>query len=791
MPGVRRSGVRARLHTRPMPARHRRWALLAVAAIACLAGPTSAGAFDTGPHADLTRDALTSEGFGRAAADVGMVDNWFVDYYTNPDKNPYSGHASALIGVTRLGLARENWLQQWVSGARHMHFDSELHDLDHPNLSTTAGVEKEWQRLMYLTRTWARYAGRNNDPLRLMAVMGISLHAVQDFYSHSNWVELLVATPGRGGPALASRGYGDAPTWFDIPPDVRKTLQIYTGVKGIPRGHGHWASDDNRSLFSGLNKDWPGRPRYQQAYVTAYFASRQWIRAIHDWLGNEPLWRRAQALANTAALRHDVVGAEQISKHSGHWQGGGEPCVPFSCGDRTGDAGSVVSLRLAIGAFHDRGPSAYRRAFNELIGAFAMYPPEATGLGDLPSSRPYQLTTRFVKLEVTGYGGRGLGDPVGGADDYVNARIGSQGYTSTVINGHDSFRFPRPYAPTTWIRSLPTSNRASTPVTSMVVRLETGNRRYAGTDDDVYLRINGRLRFPLEKRAYNDFERGDDDTYSVPLDSALRDGLTIADIDQVTIEKSRDKLAGGWFLHGVTLVVNGQALVRNRGIDRWLEGSKRTWRAPRLVRDHRTSDVVPIWLQIRDDDFGTNDTGDINPYDRVTTQAVAYRPGTSVTRTVAGGARLMGRLSMENGDRAWLTYRLSTITVRPPRDPVPPPPPPPTQPPPPPTQPPPPTTPAPPPPPAGRPDLVITALGINQVTVKNQGTAAAGAFSVAVPGGGIVRIAGLAAGASMTAPYTTGNCNLADYRATADSRNEVAESNETNNVSGLTVPLIC
>ena len=766
-----------------------RWRTVGIAfAVAFCALPSTAGAFDTGPHADLTRDALTSEGFGPAAADVGMVDNWFVDYYTNPDKNPYSGHASALIGVTRLGLAREDWLQQWVSGARHMHFDSEIHDTGHPNLGTTAGIEKEWQRLMYLTRKWARYAGQNNDPLRLMAVMGISLHAVQDFYSHSNWVEDR-GELGRGGPGLSPDQYGDAPTWFDVPAKDREKLGIYTGVKGAPhvgknppRAHGNWRSNDNRSLAGGLNKDWPGRPKYQEAYVTAYFASRQWIRAIHDWLGNEPLWQRAQALANTAALRHDVVGAEQISKHSGHWQGGGEPCVPFSCGERTGKAGSVVSLRLAIGAFHDRGPSAYRRAFNELIGAFALYPPEATGIGDLPSSRPYQLTTRFVKTEITAYGGPGLGDLVGGADDYINARIGPQSYTSTVINGADSFSFPRPYAPATWIRSVQTTNRAGMPVTSMTVRLETGDRRYAGTDDDVYLRINNRLRFPLEKRAYNDFERGDDDTYSVPIDSALRNGLTIGDITQVTIEKSPDRLAGGWFLHGVTLVVNGQTLVSNRRIDRWLEDNRRTWTASGLARDHRTSDVVPIWLQIRDDDFGSNDTGDINPYDRVTTHVVAYRPGTTVTRTVHGGDLLKGRLAMENGDRARLSYRITTITVRP--TPLPPPPDPTPNPPPPPA-------PAPPPPSSGAPDLVITMLSLNQVTVKNQGTKAAGAFNVSVPGGGVVRITSLAAGASKTVSYTTGNCNLTSFTAKADSSNEVTESNEANNTSGLTVSVIC
>jgi hypothetical protein len=56
---------------------HRAIAIVFVVGL-CVA-PASAQAFDTGPHADMTRDALTAEGFGRAAADVGMVNNWFVD----------------------------------------------------------------------------------------------------------------------------------------------------------------------------------------------------------------------------------------------------------------------------------------------------------------------------------------------------------------------------------------------------------------------------------------------------------------------------------------------------------------------------------------------------------------------------------------------------------------------------------------------------------------------------------------------------------------------------------------
>ena len=88
-----------------------------------------------------------------------------------------------------------------------------------------------------------------------------------------------------------------------------------------------------------------------------------------------------------------------------------------------------------------------------------------------------------------------------------------QPYTSTVINGEDSFSFGGCYAPFTWIRSVPIFQRESTPVETMTVRIETGNRGSAGTDDDVHLNI-GSHRFSLDKRLYDDFERGDDDTYA-------------------------------------------------------------------------------------------------------------------------------------------------------------------------------------------------------------------------------------------------------------------------------------
>lgn len=69
--------------------------LVACAAVVVgLIVPATAGAFDTEPHYDITRDALAADGFGRDATRVVQVNNWFNDLYVNPKDVPQSGHAS-------------------------------------------------------------------------------------------------------------------------------------------------------------------------------------------------------------------------------------------------------------------------------------------------------------------------------------------------------------------------------------------------------------------------------------------------------------------------------------------------------------------------------------------------------------------------------------------------------------------------------------------------------------------------------------------------------------------------
>ncbi len=482
-------------------ARCRSIAAVAVALAAFVVVP--AQAFDAGPHTDMTRDAFTAEGFGTKAADVAVVENWFVDYYWNADDNPFSGHGSlfrtllssaGLVDfLVKLVVEVEDWPDEVIAGTNHLHFDSA--EPGFPDLGTTAGVDEEWQRLMKVTRGQLQQA---RDPLTVLSILGISLHGVQDFYAHSNWVETAGQQGSPDGPGWSTT-FGSYPTYFDVPKAARDDMAkiVYSAV-GDHRGHGDWNSNRNEdSLAGGMNKDWPGRALYQKAYLSAYFGTRQWIRAARGWLGNDALWRRAQQLAAPPKLQGDLNGSLGISEYAGHWQGS----------RRTLQEGRRrVRRPLRLGRQHlqpalrdqdlPRGRGLLEVAAcasRQIAPAFYEYP-QGDPVPEPLSTAALQRQTRFVKLEVTKMRGYdwALGDP--GPDDadlYANARIRGQRFTSTVLHDHDRFSFPKPYGPFTWIRSVPVGQRASAPVEQLT--RPRAHRRQA-------LRGHRRRRLPARQR---------------------------------------------------------------------------------------------------------------------------------------------------------------------------------------------------------------------------------------------------------------------------------------------------
>jgi hypothetical protein len=762
-------------------------ALLSLAVVALLAAPAGAQAFDTGPHSDITRDALVAEGFGSTAADVVVVNNFFIDLYSNSSKIPQSGHADTAVSV--LGAFFENdekWPKSVLDAANRMHFDASIFDV-----FKVSRAQAEWERLQRATDQLLRSiksGGGGNKEIKLLSTIGIGLHSLQDFYSHSNWIEKQ-GVAGVDGTDWSKLTVGLTPTWFDVPKLTRDGLNVYIGGSSghKDRPHGAWNTDGNRTMEKGVNKDWPGRPGYADSYTTSYFATRQWVRAIRAKLADEALWNRTIRYANrrNGELDHDLKGALEIGMATGHWQGQGEPCDPSfslnSCGFRNGLGGNLIGARSAVNDyFEDRRRTSFRGTFQRLLPVFGQPAPNGDLL-PITSSQDVQASTKFVQMRVTSMksvGVRSLGDPtfVDEADMFSRATIAGQHFQSAEINGRDVFSFPRPYAPFTFIKAIPAAGPAyAEPVTTMTVEIRTSSKLYAGTDDDVFLRIGPNLRFALDKRLYNDFERGDRDTYSVPIDDAVRAGLTVGDISRVQIEKSPDGAGGGWRLRGVKLVVNGRMLYARDGIERWLEDETRTWRAPDFTRQAPTGAALPVTLDLWDEDsniYSGDDHGDLNRYDRRKRLVLGYVPGTLVRARARGGSLLSGRLG--DGDGALATYTIETLVPKaaaplPVLAPV--------------VQPPPP----PPPPPGPKPDLVISAMDFETslryfFTVTNQGAGAAGPFTVTVTGAGSFQIPGLAAGASTTRRFRElCSADPALEQAVADSLAQIAESNETNN----------
>ncbi len=747
-------------------------AIGAFAAVLVPIGAAPARAFEAGPHTEITADAMAAEGFGDDAVQVAEVENWFCDLYQVADSNPFSGHGDFMRRLLAGALDTERWPDALIAAAQRSHFDDPL------QLAGTAAETAEWNRLRRAVWTLVQQAREENDPEKLVAVLGMSLHPVQDFYSHTNWIE-----PRRGqglagadGPGWQERGFGSSPTWFDVPPSAREAVTIYSGSSAGHRRHGSWNADGNASMMTGIAKDWPGRPYFKQAAIAAYFATRQWIEAVRSWVGDEAFWRRAQRYrANQRQLDHDLEGMYNISLWSGHWEGQGEPLG----GDR-GPGGDLFDLREALKAYfqprdkisnlpHDK--TIYRDLWERLIERMAEPVPSGQ-LGPVPSSQPLQRSVRLVVLRILSYRGEGLGDPgPDEADVYARVGIDGQQMTSAVIHGEDKYAFPKPNAPFTWIKAVPAEPNEEEPVESIEVEVDTADTRWAGTDDDVFLRLGRRgqenFHFQLDKNFTNDFEQGDRDTYSVAIDGAVRDGMTVGDISRVQLEKSPDGVAGGWKLGGMAMRVNGRPFYSDQHINRWLEDGNRIWQASDFRHRDPHDLEVPVWVNLRESDsiYGDDDEGDINPFDHRDIVGLGYQLGKPLQAGTSGGKRLGGRQGY-GGDDASFTYRLETITpelIGHGED----------------------------TPPAASfgplPDLTIESFNSNRITIANLGEGAVGPFRLKVARGS-TQLPGLAPGSILTRPLIL-DCG-STYYATVDDLEQVAESDETNN-SKIIEPGIC
>jgi hypothetical protein len=278
---------------------NRRWIHVLAFAVVLVAMSTPSQAFDTKWHADATRDAMEKNGFSADARLLCQFGNYLTDYFSSIDFEPVYARlppsfpkGKGLGGIDTADVAR-------------LHFDA---------LTEHAQIEHQWARLeQNATRALLKWAADPSvkpgfRPVVLMSIVCATLHAVQDFYSHSNWLR-----------KVAPRD-GVAPLWFEVPWAERVQADIQSG----------WYPDGNTPgilYHHQENKDSTGRPLNALAFDAATRASIDWVSRL---IANTPdvpwatlkAWAALPANLNGMWLKKpDASFITTTSALAGHWDG--------------------------------------------------------------------------------------------------------------------------------------------------------------------------------------------------------------------------------------------------------------------------------------------------------------------------------------------------------------------------------------------------------------------------------------------------------------------------------------
>ena len=377
-------------------------ALTIITALGLSAVP--AGAFDTGPHASITIDATMRAGFNRNAANALQVENWLTDYYTS---------------TPTIGSAAQCDLEK-------LHFDDVFSDVD---------VSNYWKTFTANSRAAIQQSEKDGDIVEFYVALGIALHVVQDFYTHSNWVE-------QNGAA----GQYKTSSWFDQTPPTGVFTGWYKNCLNIPQGthvpHGGYTW--------GMNHDSVVRPRYDRAYVYALAASYEWTQNTLSWISPAFAFKvknYAPNLQDAKDLEYDQKASIYVSEWiqnpldkaslDGHWNG-----------NRSGFAAAFAKFVAQWTASHD---SIYVKTFkNKKISAVMSQNLYTSTVGQPPAMTAYPTSGRiFAMRTLSVYANSAFT----GTDSYfgtlASADAGNGGYPY-----RDASRYHRPRTDVPWLQLI-------------------------------------------------------------------------------------------------------------------------------------------------------------------------------------------------------------------------------------------------------------------------------------------------------------------------------------------------
>jgi len=239
---------------------------LALLALASFLVSPAAG-FDTYWHSQCSQKVGEQFGFAEDAWKIMQLGNFSPDFF-----GPVSEYASKnLKGQELEALTQYGADNPQVRGAAiFFHFDNLSSDFQHNSdfdylfthlLHSTQSLLADYNKMKVDDRT---------RKVLTLVTLGASLHAVQDFYSHSDWIHNDFNKTDVKMVKLSSGGLR-APTWFEFrskhdKPDkwpFHVTSGIYPPVPGALNTHTHMNHDNSRLMYTEVET--PGQPLWSQA----------------------------------------------------------------------------------------------------------------------------------------------------------------------------------------------------------------------------------------------------------------------------------------------------------------------------------------------------------------------------------------------------------------------------------------------------------------------------------------------------------------------------------------------
>lgn len=332
-----------------------------------------AAGFDTFWHSQCSQKVGEQFGFTDDAWKIMQLGNFSPDFF-----GPVSEHASPNFKGKELEVLNQYGMSnaQSRNAAIFFHFDNLSNDL-----KTNADFDFVFAHLLQNTqKLLAGYSKLQGDDrvrkVLTLVTLGASLHAVQDFYSHSDWIHNDFNQTDVKMATLPS-GSLRAPTWFEFRskhPDPGKwPFQVKSGIypptADAPNTHTHMNHDNSRLAY--IEYENPGQPLRPQAQYhnagaapargdeasdlahqqlavnTAIAASIEWVQKVEE---NQDAKKAIEAAKGWNVKKRDrhlakeleagMITEMSVSCAAGKWDGDNPPA------DRAAWCNSTLARRL-------------------------------------------------------------------------------------------------------------------------------------------------------------------------------------------------------------------------------------------------------------------------------------------------------------------------------------------------------------------------------------------------------------------------------------------------------------